>query len=244
MAVTVKTVCQDALRELGVLDAVEPGTAADIEAAFHRFNRLIDQWAAERLLIFTVTRTTWSFVASQASYTVGSGGDIDIVRPEYVNQVHYEDTSATIPVEIEMNPLTEDAWSLVPQHTLTSSLPTSWYYNSNFASGLATLYFWPIPTNSTLRGVMYHWTAVPEFTALSDTVALPPGYRRMMETNLALECAPIFGVQPSPVLMKNAVDSLAVVKRKNKRLMDLTIDAGALVQGRDSLNYYNINSGP
>jgi len=244
MATTVKDVCQDALREIGILDAVEAGTDADVDAAFDRLNRLIDQWASERLMIYTRTRTTWTIVASQASYTVGSGANVDIARPgiDEVTQIHYVDTSQDPDLELELNLLSEDAWSKVPQRALTSQYPTSAYYNPTFPNG--TLHFWPIPTNSSLEGVIYHWTAVSEYTALTDSVALPGGYRRMMITNLAMELCPLFGVQPNPVLVKNSMESMGTVKRSNKRIADLQFDPGALVQGRDSLNYYNISSGP
>ena len=91
---------------------------------------------------------------------------------------------------------------------------------------------------------MYAWAQVAEYAALTSTVALPPGYRRMIITNLALELAPAFDKQPSPATIAAASDSIAAVKRGNKRLMDLSIDQGALVQGRNRQYWYDIRIGP
>ena len=41
-----------------------------------------------------------------------------------------------------------------------------------------------------------------------------------------------------------AVESKAIVKRANKRILDMAIDPGALVQGASSRFKYNIFTGP
>ena len=241
MATTVQNVVNWALQDLNVIGAEETATGADSAAGLDRLNRLLDQWAAERLMMYTVTRTIWT-IDTSTSYTVGSGADIDVARPIHLESVHYQDTSVSPTYERQMNPLTEDAWEAIPQRTLTGVYPTSWYYNPTYAN--ATLHLWPVPTSSSLEGVMYAWAQVAEYDALTDTVALPPGYRRLIITNLAVELSAAFGRQPSPATVAAASDSLATVKRTNKRLMDLSIDTGALVQGRDRQYWYDIRIGP
>ncbi|NCV71604.1 MAG: hypothetical protein EBW55_13090, partial [Betaproteobacteria bacterium] len=93
------------------------------------------------------------------------------------------------------------------QKTLQATYPGAWYYNPTFPTG--TLTCWPVPTSSTLQGVLYTPTPVAEFSALTDVVSLPPGYRRFLRTNLAVELAPTFQVQPSPVAVELAVASKA-----------------------------------
>jgi hypothetical protein len=51
------------------------------------------------------------------------------------------------------------------------------------------------------------------------------------------------GTPSGQMLMLQAADSKAVVKRAAKRLMDLSIDAAALVQGRNRLWSYDIRTG-
>lgn len=235
----------DSLTELGYLAAPEVPSASDGALALRRLNSLIDQWKAERLMIYQVTRTTWTIVASTASYSVGSGGDVNISRPVSATQirhVHYQDTSPDPDQEYRMAPLSEDQYAMVPQKALTATLPSQWYYSPTYPLG--TLYLLPIPTSSTLQGVIYHHSPVPVFSALSDTVTLPPVYERMIVKNLALELAPSFKKQPNPALVAQAAESLAVLKRENFRLEDLEIDVAALMPDAGKRLRYSIRVGP
>lgn len=242
MATTVRTIVEDALGELNVLALGESASGADAAAGLRALNNLIDQWAAEKLQIYGIVRTTWTMVASTQTYTVGTGGDVNIARPQYIEHVNFQDTSPSKDQEYQLSHLTEDAWSRVPIKTLTSPFPTSWYYDSAYPLG--NLSFWPIPTSATLEGVIYAATAVTEFAALGTSVALPPGYRRMFVKNLALDLAASYGREMTASMMRDAEETVSVVKRNNKRTMDMSIDAGALIQGRDGRFIYDVNTGP
>lgn len=236
---TALDICNGALKKLGVLAAGEVLSADDAGDALIALNGLLDQWASERLQIYTVTRTTFTITASTQNYSVGSGSTVNVVRPVYVNDIHFQDTSVSPVLEYGLNALTDDAWANLAQHTITSPYPQSFYYNPTFPTG--TISFWPVPTSTTLQGVLYAPTAVPEFAALSTTVSLPPGYRHMLVTNLALELAPDYDRQPNPALVEAARNSMASVKRANFRLSDLSMPPGAMVSGAP---WYDINQGP
>lgn len=232
---TTRDLINASLKRIGVLDASETATPSDMADGLQRLNDLIDGWATERLTIYKSTRTTWSLVANQADYTVGPGGDCNIARPVFVDDLNFIDTSQTPALEMNLSALTVDAWANIPQKTLTSTYPTSYYYNPTFPT--ATVTFWMIPTSSTLQGVIYVPTAVTELT-LNDTISLPPGYRRFLRDNLAVEFAPEFDVQPAPALLMAASESKANIKRANIRFYDLYVDPAVRPrQGR-----YNIYS--
>ena len=214
--------------------------AGEGDLALEFLNSLRDQWAAERLQIYESTRTTATLTASQASFTLGSGGNIDIVRPVYLDHVHFQDTSVSPTEEYPLTPLTEDAYAAIPQKAQTATLPSSWYYNPRFATSRGTLWPFPIPTSSTLQWVIYAPTAVPSFAALTTSLSVPPGYERMIRSNLAMELAPAFGKQIEPWLREMALNSVAVVKRANMRMTDMSLDPGAL--GHSGVGHYNIYS--
>lgn len=239
---TVRDVVTGSLQEIGVIAAGETASDADAAIGLRALNDLVDQYAAERLQIYALVRTTWTIAASTQTYTIGPGGDVDIARPMYIDHVNFQNTSPSKPLEYQLNRLTEDAWSRVPIKTLTSPFPTSWYPSRAYP--LDVLSFWPVPTSSSLEGVIYAPTAVAEFSALSMAVALPPGYRRMLIKNLAADLCPSFERQATPMLIAQAADAKSTVKRSNKRLMDMNIDTAALIQGRDGRHLYDINSGP
>lgn len=235
----VRDVVTDALREIGVLAAGETATADDAISGLAAINRLIDQWAAERLMIYQETRTTFTIAASTQTYTVGTGATVNVARPVFLQHVRFSDSSASTPSEISLTELTDDAWALVTQKTMTSAYPSCYWYSRTYPNAL--LYLWPVPTSSTLTGIIYAPQQVSEFTSLNTAISLPPGYRRMLVKNLALEMCPSYEREPSQALVMHAIESKAVVKRGNTRMMDLGFEPGALVQGQ-SRYAYNINT--
>jgi hypothetical protein len=84
-----------ALQEIGVLAEGGTASAAGATDALSALNRMLDQMAADRLSIPHLTRTEATITASQASYTVGSGGNINIARPVHIEKVNFQDTSRT-----------------------------------------------------------------------------------------------------------------------------------------------------
>jgi len=107
---TPNTIIYAALQDLGVLAAGETPSAEDSTFALEALNRLVDQWAAERLMMYTITRKTWTITASDGEYTVGDGGDIDIdPRPVHIEEVRLIDTSPTPDAEYPLARLTPDA---------------------------------------------------------------------------------------------------------------------------------------
>lgn len=231
---TARDLITKALQELGVLAAGEVATAVEADDGLLALNRLLDAWAAERLQIYTVTRTTWTITPNTDpnQYTVGTGGVVNVARPVFVSDGHvgFVDTSTSPSTEYPLVMLTEAAFAGIPVKGLTSTYPTRFYYNPTYP--LASLRLFPVPTSATLTGVLYAPQQVAQLAALTTAVSLPPGYERMLLKNLAIELAPSYERFVSPTLAKQAADAKAIVKRANKRLRDLSIDPGAVVQGR------------
>lgn len=232
---TTRDLITTALQRINVINAGEAPSADDVNDALDRLNDLIDSWATERLTIYSTVRTTWSLVSGQASYSIGSGGDCNIARPVFIEDLNFIDTSQTPPLEMNLSPLTTDAYALIPQKALTSVYPTCYYYNATYPTGTVTM--WPVPTSSVLQGVIYAPTAVTEL-GLNDTISLPPGYRRFLRDNLAIEIATEYDVKADPELVRIARESKEQIKRANIRLYDLSMDPALRArQGR-----YNIFS--
>jgi hypothetical protein len=221
----VRDIVTAALRELGVLAAGEVATADEANSGLEELNRLVDQWAGERLLIYRVTRTTWTISATQ-NYTVGAGGTVNVVRPVYLDHVNLIDTSTDPDQETPLTPLTDDGWAAITQKASTSTQPTNWYYNPTFPLG--TLSLWPVPSSATLQGALYAPQQTSEFASLEEVISLPPGYRRMLVKNLARDLAPSYDRPVHPELKEEAIESKATVKRNNYRPSDLSFDAAVL----------------
>lgn len=238
---TVRNLCTTALGELGIVAAGEVPTGQEETDAFAALNRVVDAMAAERLQIFTITRTTWTITANDGTYQVGltaAAGNPIVARPVIVDHINFIDTSQDPDLELPLTLLTDDAWALITVKSQTSTYPTLAYYNPTFPLG--TIQLWPIPTSTTLQGALYAPAALAEFTSLDQDLALPPGYYRMLVKNLAVDIAPSYERDVPPALAHQARESIKVVKRANYRLRDLSIDKGALPQGRYGYGWYSL----
>ncbi|MEK9722044.1 MAG: hypothetical protein VW405_00990 [Rhodospirillaceae bacterium] len=208
-----------ALQDLGVLAAGEAPAAEDSSVALDRVNDWLDGLATEGLTVYTNARTTWALVNGTGSYTIGTGGDVNITRPtgpEAILNIGYQDTSQSPTQEYLLGrPLTEDAYAAITQKTFQSTYPTSWYYNPTYPLG--TLIAWPVPTSNTLQGVIYTPQPLSEYATLATALSLPPGYRRFIRTNLVVELGPTFNVQLSNEQQRLALEAKANAKRANVR---------------------------
>lgn len=216
MATTVRDIATRALRGIGVLAAGQVATNAQAQGALDRLNDWLDEAKADNLLAYTVTRTTATLTASQASFTVGAGGNIAIARPVFIEDVNYVDNSVSPALEIDLGPLlNEQQYQAIPQKALTGTRPAAVYYNPTFPLG--TLIPWPIPTDANLLWAIYYAAVVDEYASINDAVALPPGYRRMLVANLAMELLGDYQRDAPAGLPQRAALSKATVMRLNDR---------------------------
>ena len=242
MAITTAgDIVRSALMEIGVQAAGETVAAEDAADSLDSLNLLLDQWAGMKLHIpYPQTRTVFTITSGTQTYLVGPAQVINRARPPQVSHVYYQDTVSSPTQEYPMDALTDDAFALIPQKTLQSSLPSFYYYNPTYPFGTVTL--WPVPTKTTLQGVMYAPTGLTEFAALTDALSLPPGYKRALIKNLAMDIAGSYGKEVPQALKDDADESLQSVKAVNHRVSDLRIEAGAL-GGSDLYGWY-IKTGP
>lgn len=232
MSYTCTDLIAAALKRIGVLQAGEAASGEDTADAFLRLNDLVDSFAAERLVIYTVARTVWTITSGTSTYTVGTGGTVNTARPVFVDAIKYVETSTSPDLELELDNLTDEAYRNIPQKGLTAVYPTAAYYNPTYAGGFATLTLWPGPTSTTLQGVLYAPQAISEFALPSTAISLPPGYKLMLRENLAVALWPEWftGEPVPPALQREADRTKKLIKTANVHLVDLSSDPGALIQ--------------
>ena len=237
---TARDVIASSLREIGVLAGGEAASGDDATDGLVTLNRLLNLWEAERLRIYTTTRTEWTITASTGQYAVGTGEVVAIIRPVFVDHINLQDTSPSPDVETPLGKLTEDQWAAIRYKDQTATRPTHYYYNPTYTTG--TIDLWPVPTGTTLEGVLYSPTAVAQLAGLTTAISMPPGYEEMLVTALAVRLAPQYGREPSQALRDAARDAKATVLRVNKRLTDMTLDPATLI-GSDRGGGYDITQG-
>ena len=226
-----------ALTQLGVLAAGETLASADAVEGLERLNDWIDSLGTERLTIYKLLRTEKALASGTASYTLGSGGAINIVRPVWLQDAGLIlDNTAAVPEERPITVLTDDTWARLPNKT-QSGIAESVYCNFDYAAGLALVSVYPVPDTATTTLVLYTPVALTEFADLTTDYTFPPGYRRFLRTNLALELAPEYGRALDPALIQQAIESKAQIKRANLRLSGLRLDRALIGYGFNGAGY-------
>lgn len=201
------------LKLIGAISQSETPSSSEQSDGLDSLNDLIESWSAESLVIYSVTRETFSTVASQQTYTIGSSGDINTTRPQkIVKAILRQQNSPVYDVEIDLINL--DQWESLGTKDTESSIPTKLYNDCGYP--LSTLYLWPIP--SEVKTIILHsWKPLTSFSATTDSISLPPGYMRALRYNLAVDLAPEYGISIAPEIAQIAQESKANIKRMNKK---------------------------
>lgn len=250
MAVTVITgreVATRVLRMLGIAGAADQPAAEDIQDMFEVLNDWMDGLKTQKRTIFHVARNDGlSLTAATQGYTVGDGGTWDIERPLWIEGWSViEDPSASQPLEIPMGkPMTLDQWRRIGVKSNTAAYPTALYFDYGWTAGLARAEVYPVPTSSTPEVVLYAGLPLSEFADLDTEYSFPPGYRRAIYYNVALDAAPDWEVTDERKLARIeriAKSSMADIKRANYRPVDAKFDAALTGVGSRSRNIYDLS---
>jgi hypothetical protein len=231
---TPRQMFSDVLQDIGVLGKTDRLDSADAQLALRKANDWIDSLALESMTVYYLLPTTKNLAANTASYTIGSGGAINMVRPTEIESARLIiDVNAATLTEIDVDVYSEQEWQAIPQKGLTSPYVRGVRLDNNWTAGLATLLVWPVPTIATTRLVLYSRQALTEFPSLDVNITYPPGYRQFIRTNLAKQFAPSWGKTLTQEQKENATEARAKVKRSNIRPVEasLPIDTPGLVRG-------------
>jgi hypothetical protein len=78
-----------------------------------------------------------------------------------------------------------------------------------------------------------------DFATVSSAFSLPPGYKRAITTNLCLSLKPYFAsAQIDPLIIKEASETKASVKRNNMRTQVAVFDPELVSRGNAVYNIY------
>ncbi len=230
---TARDLIERSLRLIGVVASGETMTADEANDGLTTLNYLIQSWATQGLTMHAVTRVTEPIIASQAYYTLGSGGNIDRAWVRRIERASIVFSSTTPDTETPITCYSDQTWANIAAKDMTSTVPQGIYYDATYPLG--KVYPWPVATDATVSLVLYIPEPIVTLTALTTTLSVPPGYEGALAYNLAVWLAPEYERQIDPVVMKLANDTLADIKRQNKRPAILYVDA-ALRFGGSSYN--------
>jgi hypothetical protein len=237
-------IARAALREIGVIDVLEPGGPELIANTIEAATDMLDSWRTENdLLVPAIIGYLYSLVANTQDYTIGDGGDFDQAWPTAIESWSViPDDDAAQPLEQPRGkPLTWQEWQGIGVKALTAKHPTRMFFDRNWDAGLGQCSFWPIPDNNDVDVRLYQ--AVPALTTLVEATlySLRPGVLLALQLNLAIEIAERNGVEVSDKLERRATRAIGRVRRANYVPRRAPLAAGFSTLGsgrRRALNIY------
>lgn len=216
---TALTIITRAMRLAGVFTK---GTAPDDDEAadgLDALNTMLDSMSLERLFVYQLLQESKALTSSVGSYTIGTGGSFNTTRPtKIVDPCFIRDSGSNdSPLQI----ITAEQYGLIIGKTVDGSYPRYLFYDTAYVAGLATIFLYPEPTSG-LTLYINSLKQLQQFTALTTEIALPPGYKRMLEYNLAVEFGPEFDVDIPEKVERIAQKSRANIKAINSVTPELS----------------------
>lgn len=206
-----------ALRDTGAYGEGEALSAGDSADAFTTLQQLLALLQIDGLMVYA--QVTSSFAATGAlSYTVGTGGNVAITRPDKIDNAYWR--SGTLDYPITMLDSYEKYLDIV-QKTLGSDPQYAFYLPSY---PLGTLYLYPQPSTGTVY--ITRLEALPALTSITDTITLPPAYMLPIRYSLGEIFLMMFDLPANQKLERMAANARRLIGRNNLRINELGMPAG------------------
>lgn len=226
-----------ALKDAGVTGVGQTPSSEDMNDAFTRLNWMLGQWQRKRWLIWHLVDVA-KVSNGQQTYTVGSGGDFNVTRPDRLESGFFRLLSTVSPNQVDYPARLIEAREEYNQIALKQlgTFPQYLFYDSAYPTGI--LFPWPIPQASLYEIHITLKEQLTQFSTLTQTINLPPEYMACIHFNLMVRIISAYKLPPDPVIIGLAKESLNVIRGANTQIPVLRMPA-TLVRG---MKVYNVLS--
>lgn len=168
-------------------------------------NDLLDSWTNNGLL---VTSRSWEFftVTNAVSYSIGPGQTLNTVRPLNIKTAFTRVNTIDYPLEI----LLDEEYESIIYKSLTTNYPQ--YINYDNANPYGNIRLWPQVSGSGTELHLLSEKPLAEIPTLNTTVIIPPGWKRAIRFNLAVDLAGEYGKDIPKYVGAVAGQSLAAIE--------------------------------
>jgi len=219
---TARDLCKKAMQKSGILFKNDTPDDDEINDVFDTLNDLLDSWSNDSLFIYARTWENFVMNSGQPLYTIGPGADFDTVRPIIIAAAYTVMPGATTTYPIKV--ISDEAYANQILVKSTIGIPEFVNYDNGYPTG--KLRFWTVPSMQ-LNLYLLTEKQLTTFATLDQLIIFPPGWKRMIIANLAVEICAEYG-QPTPAqLSDDARKSMGMIKRSimKTRNMDSPIDS-------------------
>lgn len=224
-----------AMLTAGIIGQGENPNADEAQDALMLLNDILDEWATDSLTIYTIPRTVFTYPSLQQVYTLGPGGDFNMVRPVKIEKISLIAATGATASELPVEIVNFEKWSEITVKQTSSPLVQKIWVD--YANPLINLTFWPIP-NQAQQIAFYTWQALTAFTTVGQTLALPPGYRKALRYKLARELRAHYGREADVEVNTLGDDALGKLKNVNSKTHEVQSRCDSAVVGnKRAFNY-------
>jgi hypothetical protein len=223
---TIRTICSDALLELGVVAEGLP--MGDFSADFMRrkLQRIVDEWNSQRSAVYATVFSTFTLTPSLSPHTIGPTAATWTVtqRPVSVEAISLILDASNPQVYLPLNKRDASWWQSQLTPTITVDIPSDFFYNPTWPNG--SIYFWPVPSVAYDVQIQIRTLLDDAFT-LDTEFDLPPGYQEAITLTLAEKAARGYARPVPDDLIIDARNARAAIFANNDITPTLTTrDAG------------------
>jgi len=222
---TILDVITKSLRPYGVSNP----TATEASDALSTVNAMLESWSIERLYVYQMLEETFTWASGASSRTIGTGGNFNTTRPTRIEAGFTRISNIDYPYSV----ITKEEYDAIADKTRQSTYPDVLYYDNTPTLGI--IYGYPVPSAS-ISIHINSWKQLQSFTALTDVLALPLGYRRAIEANLSVE---LQGDYPDLPLPPSVVEVARQAKAALKTFNTPTIYADLGLGGGGRYDIYS-----
>lgn len=208
---TVATLVQDAAFAAQVLGQDQTLSSGDAQLILRRLNRMLDSWSNESQMIYVNDTMSFLMTPGVNAYSTAllpSGRPVSIDAMTVVlSNIYYP---------VDMIDLLR--WNAIT-YKITQAVPNQCYYNASMPDG--TMFFYPTPYAAFTCNVDCKYPLSAPLLLATDLV-LPHGYEAAIVAGLAVDIWGSFkNGDPSPSMMKQMIDTRAVLKRTNYQPLEM-----------------------
>lgn len=218
---------EDALGLTNAVGVDQTLTTDEVSDSLRVFNDILEDWSTQSLAVYSTVTQQFSTVATQASYTIGIGGNWNTTRPVRINPpiaCTYQG------VDFVVTDMSQADYDTIGFKTQPNIVPMWYLYVNSFPLG--TITFWPVPSQIVTMTLDID-NVLSAVSNAATQISFPPGYAKAFKYCLGVELAPVFGKKISnyPDVLGIYKQSFANIKRANNKPQELSYDP-ALLGGR------------
>jgi hypothetical protein len=203
MSETAQTLIKAGLRSIGVIASGETPTHDELDDGLEALKIMLRHWSAKKIRLYYTETDTITLTGAE-SYTIGSGGTCNTVRPTQIRGAYVRNSI----IDSTLRIIDEDQYRNLSLKSVNST-PAYLWYNPEYPLGV--IYIYPAGT-----GMLYLDSVKPltEPSGITSDISFPPEYDEAIKYGVAIRMAPEYGKEPSPTILglyKSAMDDIEML---------------------------------